>query len=144
MEDSYFEFHTVLKAPVEALDWLEQKLTGQFDKENDEWESPPFMHDRCETDPTEMMICTHDGCALSDIVSLDESVCEMQQKFSLEEPWYLTWSEVWTEANLVQIGGGAMVCYKGHSIWMQPGSHWARDTIKKLLDDQNATKHEAD
>ena len=136
MADYYCQFSTMVKAPVEALDWLEQKLTGQFNKDDDYGESQPCEFERDKTDATELWVGAEDN---GEVDRLAEAVCEMQKIFCWEEPWSLTWADTCSKLRVDSWGGGAVICYKGEATWVHTSTSKS-ETIEKLLKEEGASK----
>jgi hypothetical protein len=133
MADSYCMFGIVLNAPANAMDWMEKKLDGEFNKGNEDWDYPPCLFERDETDATEMVIKSEaDNYWGDSIDSIVEAICEMQDKFSLIDPISFTWSEHWPEERVWTSHGGAAVCHKGKATRIS-ARKWEMETLEKLL-----------
>lgn len=89
------KFHTTLEAPAVALDWIEKKLRGPFNEDDDDWEPPPCEFERCDMNKIELWANQEDF----DIDRLAEAVCEMQTMFDLKDPWSTTWANYICELN---------------------------------------------
>jgi len=135
-----YEFGAVIKAPIEALDWLEQTLEGQIDSDYSDWHDENIM--TCRED-AEFCISTFCGCDAQKFALFEKAICEMQMKFLLQEPIDLTWSEFWIGDDQWFISGGAMVCYKGKATRMISPTDWVNTTIAELLEEdcESNTNH---
>jgi len=136
MSDSSYEFGTVIKAPRDAMDWLAQKLDDLYAEDDEESIDSHFIIERDPDDPTEILVSTLNGCSFEALSILEDSVCEMQRKFGLEEPWHLTYSEISTDGKQWYTNGGAVVCYKGKATHMLCAERWASETTDRLLKEQ--------
>jgi hypothetical protein len=138
MSDSYVVFGMVLNAPTDALDWLEQKLHGEFNEDDDEWEYPPCEIERDETVANEIVIRSNSDDYWDEAIErIVEAICEMQRKFLMEEPFSFTWSEFYPGQKVWCCHAGAVVCYKGKATWIDT-MDWEVDTIVKLIEEDGA------
>jgi len=126
------EFGTIIEAPDEALDWLEEKLGLNSELDDSSWNDQSIMTSR---DEGPLLVSSFDGCKSTKIGFLIEAVSEMQIKFNLDEPWHLTWTNFWAEDSQWYLCGEAVVCYRGMAIRMMSPLEWINETEAKLTRD---------
>jgi hypothetical protein len=128
-----WKFCTEIKAPVAALNWLEEQLSDLASYcEVEEDEAAPFWchYSREQPDVIEVWVEVHeeeDG----DPFELSAAVAEMQKLFNLSEPWYITWAVVRDRPRIDGFRGGAAVCHKGEVTQIDT-LDWALDLVRKL------------
>jgi hypothetical protein len=129
---SMWQFCTEIKAPADALNWLEKQISAAPEEREDPWchcsrESADVI--RVWTDP----LSEEDG----DPFQLTATVAKMQKLFHITEPWHITWAVVRDRPIIDGFRGGAAVCYMGKTTQIDTGD-WTRDIIEKM---QNAEKN---
>lgn len=127
MSESFSEwkFSAEIKAPAEALDWLERQLS-----EAAEDGFPWCTFSRASFDTLEVWTEEDED---GDPFELSATIAEMQKLFNIAEPWYVTWAVVDDHFRPVSdhYRGGAAVCHKGEVTEIDT-LEWALDLVKKL------------
>lgn len=123
-------FQTSIIAPIEALDWLEKKLSGEFDENNPEWAGALCNFERSSDDPTKMHVWTEhpEDCDDDPLVN---AVLDMQKKFDLADPWFLEQS-FHDSASFAEFHAGVAICYKG-KYWFLRADNCAEEFFEKML-----------
>lgn len=124
------EFGTIIKAPDEALDWLEERLGMNSISKEGNWDDYNIMSSR---DEGALLLATFDGCKSTKIDFLIDAVCEMQIKFNLDEPWHLTWANIWADGEQWYACGEASVSFKGEVTKATSLFQWVEETETTLL-----------
>jgi hypothetical protein len=133
------EFGTIIEAPDEALDWLEEKLGMNSELDESSWDDHNIMSSRNES---ALLLASFDGCQPTKIDFLVDAVCEMQVKFDLDEPWHLTWANIWADGEQWYACGDACVCFKGEVTKAKSLIQWADETVATLLEGNSVSAPE--
>ncbi|MCC6477568.1 hypothetical protein IT157_10985 [bacterium] len=124
------EFGTIIEAPDDALDWLEERLGMNSVSKEGNWDDYNIMSSR---DEGTLLLSSFDDCMPTKIDYLIEAVCEMQIKFNLDEPWHLTWANIWTDGVQWYASGEASVSFKGEVTKAKSLFQWVEETKAALL-----------
>ncbi|MBK8129582.1 MAG: tetratricopeptide repeat protein [bacterium] len=139
-EHHYVEIQHKIEAPAEALDWLEKKLSGEFDKNNSEWPRVTFEFERIEGAPTAMYFYSMDPSDCDEALLVD-AICEMQKLFNLTIPSVLT-VPYFTDSSYAEYHVEWVVCYRGICTYLDP-TEYLNGCIEKLVKELDADADDA-